>query len=405
MTRSDKPFNESLFAASGGPELITALQNNARRIRLLQAEQLDLVAALEADGIAKLAGYASTRNLLIEAIRVAPAHATKLVARAAQVTETLTPTGHTAPAPLPNVRAALQEGLLDGEHIDAITKTLKGLPDSVELGARELIEATLAATARTADPATVHSQGAILLQHLHPDGAQPEDKLADPKNILTYRRNAEGSMNFRGQIDPETAELFEKLLDKGSTPDPQETRSKEERQGDAFCDLIGRVANPKGAATAHLHVYLDLNTLTDAVGTATLESGCKLNASAVRRLACDGGFIPIVLNGASRPLDVGQTRRLVTPSQRKALVARDRGCAYPGCCNPARWAEAHHIRHFADGGPTDLDNLVLLCRRHHRVLHHSAWEVRMHAGLPEFIPPRWIDPQQRPFRNTVHLRP
>ena len=87
MTRSDKPFDESLFAASGGPELIAALQKNAQRIRLLQAQQLDLIASLEQDGIAKLAGYASTRNLLIEAIRVAPAQATKLVARAAQVTE------------------------------------------------------------------------------------------------------------------------------------------------------------------------------------------------------------------------------------------------------------------------------------------------------------------------------
>jgi hypothetical protein len=405
MTRSDKPFDEGLFVASGGPELIAALQENAQRIRLLQAEQLDLVAALEQEGIAKLAGYSSTRNLLIEAIRVAPAQATRLIARATQVTETLTPTGHTTPAPLPNVRTALHEGLLDGEHIDVITKTLKALPDTVELGASQLVEAALAKAARTADPATVQGQGAILLQHLHPDGAQPEDTLADPKNVLSYRRDAEGGMSFRGHVDPETAELLEKLLDKGSKPEPHETRSKDERQGDAFCDLVHRVANPKGSATAHLHVFLDLNVLTDAVGTATLESGCTLNAATVRRLACDGGFIPIVLNGASRPLDVGQTRRLVTPSQRTALIARDRGCAYPGCCNPARWTDAHHVHHWADGGPTDLDNLVLLCRRHHRVLHHSAWEVRMNTGLPEFIPPRWIDPQQKPLRNTIHLRP
>src|SRR5882762_2556288 len=405
MTRSDKPFDESLFQASAGPELIATLQDNARQIRLLQAQQLDLIADLERDGIAQLAGYSSTRKPVIEAIRVAPLLATRLVARAALVTETVTPTGHIMPAPLPNIRAALHEGLLDGEHVDAVAATLKALPDTVELGARDLVEKTLANAARHDNPHSVAAQGAILLQHLHPDGDQPEDELAEPKNSLSYRRSSNGTMNFRGHVDPETAELFETLLDKGSKPEPHETRSKDERQGDAFCDLILRAANPRGGAKAQLTVFLDLNTLIDQVGTATLESGCKLSASTVRRLACDSHLIPTVLNGRSVPLDVGRTRRLVTPRQRKLLIARDRGCAYPGCCNPARWADAYHIKNWADGGSTSLDNTVLLCRRHHRIVHHSAWQVRMNTGLPEFIPPKWIDPAQRPLRNKVHLRP
>jgi hypothetical protein len=125
----------------------------------------------------------------------------------------------------------------------------------------------------------------------------------------------------------------------------------------------------------------------------------------VRRLSCDAELIPLVLNGDSVPLDLGQASRLVKKDQRKALVARDKGCAFPGCCNPARWCDAHHVQHWQDLGPTDVDNLVLLCRRHHREIHGSAWQVRMHGGLPEFIPPTWIDPDRKPLRNTIHLRP
>ena len=65
----------------------------------------------------------------------------------------------------------------------------------------------------------------------------------------------------------------------------------------------------------------------------------------------------------------------------------------------------HHIKHWLDGGLTNLDNLVLLCRKHHMLLHHTPWIVRIRDGRPEFIPPKWIDPQQRAMRNTIHLRP
>jgi len=147
---------------------------------------------------------------------------------------------------------------------------------------------------------------------------------------------------------------------------------------------------------------MNLDVLTDAVGTATLASACRLAPAAVRRLACDAALIPVVLDGAGLPLDVGQAKRLVQPHQRTALIARDKGCAHPGCIAPARWTDAHHITWWQHGGDTDLHNLVLLCKRHHRMQHHGAWQVRMASdGRPEFIPPKWIDPDQKPLRNTI----
>jgi hypothetical protein len=86
--------------------------------------------------------------------------------------------------------------------------------------------------------------------------------------------------------------------------------------------------------------------------------------------------LPPILGGApSRPLDVGRATRVVTPAQRSALAVRDGGCVFPGCSRPLAWCEGHHVRHWLDGGPTDLDNLALVCRAHHRAVHEGGWRL------------------------------
>jgi hypothetical protein len=96
--------------------------------------------------------------------------------------------------------------------------------------------------------------------------------------------------------------------------------------------------------------------------------GARLQTAAAR--------LPPILGGApSRPLDVGRTTRVVQPAQRSALAVRDGGCVFPGCQRPLAWCEAHHLWHWLDGGPTDLDNLLLLCRAHHRAVHDGGWQL------------------------------
>jgi hypothetical protein len=136
-----------------------------------------------------------------------------------------------------------------------------------------------------------------------------------------------------------------------------------------------------------------------------LDTGGRLSPAQVRQLACDAKVIPAVLGGDGQVLDLGRSRRLITGALRRALEVRDRGCAFPGCDRPPRWCDGHHIHPWVDGGPTSLDNSVLLCGFHHRVIHRGHWIVRLGGnGLPEFIPPAYVDPQQRPRRNLYHHR-
>jgi 5-methylcytosine-specific restriction protein A len=131
-----------------------------------------------------------------------------------------------------------------------------------------------------------------------------------------------------------------------------------------------------------------------------LEFGGHTTAAEARRILCDCTITPVVLGGHGQPLDVGRTRRTVTPPQRKAVAARDGGCAHPGCDKTPRRCQVHHIIHWIHGGETNITNLVMLCRTHHGEIHESGWKVRMSRGHPEFIPPKWMDPYERPRRNA-----
>lgn len=137
-----------------------------------------------------------------------------------------------------------------------------------------------------------------------------------------------------------------------------------------------------------------------------------MSAQQLRLLACDAEIIPMVLSGFGVPLDVGRLHRFFEGELRAAVVARDGGCIFPGCDQPARRCAAHHITSWSAGGSTTLDNGVLLCPYHnalvepsHQQLHNeNRWEVRLNPTdrLPEFLPPRALDRNRRPRRHLRH---
>ncbi|UKA56918.1 HNH endonuclease signature motif containing protein [Arthrobacter sp. FW306-2-2C-D06B] len=134
-------------------------------------------------------------------------------------------------------------------------------------------------------------------------------------------------------------------------------------------------------------------------GTGSFTFTGPVPAATLRKLACDADIIPVVLGTEGQVLDIGRASRIFPPHIRKAITARDKGCAFPGCTMPAPWCEAHHIEYWSRGGPTSAANGTLLCSHHHHLIHKEDWHIQVRAGVPWFIPPPHTDPHRTPRRN------
>jgi hypothetical protein len=137
-------------------------------------------------------------------------------------------------------------------------------------------------------------------------------------------------------------------------------------------------------------LHVDADTLSEegsGLGRSELEDGTRVSAETSRRITCDASVVQIRHGNGANDLDVGRKTRTVSPALRRALEARDRGCRFPGC--GLRFTDAHHVKHWADGGETNLGNLVLLCSYHHRLVHEEKWQIEWWGtGRPAFIDPR-----------------
>jgi hypothetical protein len=134
--------------------------------------------------------------------------------------------------------------------------------------------------------------------------------------------------------------------------------------------------------SAEVSVLVDHETLLHGLhehGVCELSDGRPIPVETARRLACDAEIIPIVLGGDGIPLDVGRGRRLATRAQRRALRAMYRSCGFGDCDVPYARCRPHHVREWDAGGPTDLDNLVPLCHRHHHLVHEGRWRLSLDA--------------------------
>ncbi|MFL6145661.1 MAG: DUF222 domain-containing protein [Labedaea sp.] len=410
----NQPAASSLFGALPGAMHAAGFVAAITDMRRAYAVALEHVAEMGRAQTAHCAGYTSQAAFVAELVHINRQKAARMIAQAEQISPSATPTGHTAPATLPTLRAALLEGLVDGEHIDARRRRHQGTAHLGDRGApgadgdhsgRDSPNAQCVGGAR---PRAGVAQPVQPGRH-RPTARRPRSRTR--QHTFRYRLLPSGRIKYAGEADTETAEELQALFGPLAKPTPPaqgvpDPRPVEQRQGDAFAAVVHLAvtagdAPVHGGTKPHLNVILDHTILTEGLGTATLDCGTAINAHAVRKLACDAELIPMVLNTEGVPLDVGREHRLVTKDQRTALVARDRGCAFPGCHLPARWTDAHHIRHWTDGGRTDLANLVLLCRRHHRIVRGTEWSIQVLNGIPYFRPPKWMDLEQKLVRNVL----
>jgi hypothetical protein len=173
-------------------------------------------------------------------------------------------------------------------------------------------------------------------------------------------------------------------------------RRLDRRFADALVELASHLldngmAPQRATQRPHLQVTTTLETLLQRAGAPAgdLELSLPLSAVSVERLACDSNVTRILLGADSQVIDVGRSKRVISPAQRRALSVRDKGCRWPGCDRPASYTSGHHLVHWVKGGSTDMDNVVLLCLRHHWLVHEGKWQLvkTNHGGLIA-VPPQ-----------------
>ncbi|MFD5091242.1 DUF222 domain-containing protein [Amycolatopsis thailandensis] len=403
---------------AGKLELAHGVQQFLQLMRVASAALGQFLAEIESRGSKDLYGYGSTAAWFADVAGLSRGEAQSVVKRAIALNPTRNLDGTEAPAFAPTTGAAAAEGMIGDERIDQILEILGRLPSDTSAEDRATAEKILGNLGRGAGPRQLVNAETSLLGWLDPDGNEPKDpEPKQPRREITLERRRDGFWKLTGLLDDELGARTAAALEAYAKPRPvdefgqADLRMKCERQGDAWAELLDlAIACPDQPGTSGyrtlVHVTIGLEELKTGIGKACLDFVGTMTAREARMAACDCLMLPVVLNAAGEPLDVGRLRRFVTPGQRRALNIRDRGCAFPGCHRRPKNCHVHHIHHWADGGPTDLRNLVLLCGFHHRLIHHGDWQVRMAAdGLPEFIPPQYLDPLQRIRRNTLHRAP
>jgi hypothetical protein len=302
---------------------------------------------------------------------------------------------------MPESHQSLLEGEIGYAHLAHIARTAVAIEES---GANKRFDETPLLEKARELPVGRFIDFCHHMRHAgDPAGYAAEEAAKVELRSLTLKKGEGGMVWVRGVLDPEGAAVFRTAIEALARRNGKgDDRTHERRFADAAVELAAHsldnaLVPQHNGVRPHLNVNTTLETLLKLTGApaADLEFSLPISAEAVERLACDCSVTRILLGSDSAVIDVGRARRVVTPSQRRALKARDKGCRWPGCDRPATWSEGHHLDHWIRGGRSDLANFVLLCHRHHWMAHEGKWQVVKTAeGDILAIPPQ-LDIYQR----------
>lgn len=336
---------------------------------LIRAERLRRLAEIDRRGSVGEQGYVSTAAWLRDKARwdSRAAHREVGTARALEG--------------MPLTAAAHHEGAIGPSQLRVLVRAARDHSEAYRDAEETLVSAAQALSSR---------QLARLVdywaQNLDPDAAVDAEQALHERRRIHLSATYEGLVRLDGWLDREGGATVMSALgahtDAG-VRDPSEDRTPAQLRADALVEICrdhldhGRLP-ASGGERPHVSLTVDLAALEDRTGTpCEVDGSGVVTPAAALRLACDAGISRVITRGPSEPLDVGRRTRTIPPALRRALVVRDGGCRYPGCERPQRWCDGHHIQHWIRGGRTNLDNLVLLCRRHHRRVHEHGETITL----------------------------
>ncbi len=408
---------EELRAATTGAgdtaQLSVLIACEAAR-RRLDHLSVGVLAAAERRDVFTSRGYRSCAAALADLLAWERFEARRYVAAAENVVGKAALHGTVLPARLPATGEVFDAGRTSLRHVEVVAKVLG--TRAAERLAPEVwaaAEAELAAKTSEYTPTELQAWGTELIEKLDQDGPEPDDDRPEPEinelRLVRHRDRPGGKITGRFD-DAAMFDTIATVIDATAKPtSSDETREPAQRQAEALAEVCGyalehgptSLVPETGGRRPQISVTVRLEDLETRARSGMLDFGGHTSPGTLRMLACDAAVIPIVLGGKGQPLDVGRATRTVPDGLRRAVTARDRGCAHPGCDRPPSWSEIHHILPWEQLGEHKIDNLVMLCTIHHRLIHHSGWIVQIRDGCPEFIPPAWIDPHRRPRRQPA----
>ncbi|OZC79704.1 HNH endonuclease [Rhodococcus sp. 06-462-5] len=433
-------------------ELLADAAAVSHRIQLLEARRIALVAEIDTRVAREKLGFPGPAGWLTSTTLLTPSKATKIVALARGLKN------------FPDIADAVNAGVMTIDHAALILTFAETPPKNLPQAGQDMARKAMITAATGPEARTDRIREAITNLNDRFGGNKPPPEDTD-RNELFASKTLNGRLVLKGDFDAITGEKLLTALSPLTEPRPAadgtetlktgDDRSPAKRRADAFGHILDQYLASsnrptEGGERPHLNLHISLRDLTDLRDSADSadvdeiaddentraadESDDNVHPSAdrgayrdlfgdgttvgwlpwmgplsrntSRQLACDCVLTAIVMDENGNPINLARTARTVTAKQRKALIARDHGCAFPGCGKPAAWTEGHHIWHWGDGGPTDMNNLVLLCGFHHRLLHHSDWEVFIGVdNHPWFVPPATVDPYRQPRPSHARAGP
>ncbi|HST49103.1 HNH endonuclease signature motif containing protein [Jatrophihabitans sp.] len=394
-------------------ELIRTMETLRRTV---EAFDNVTIPELEARGIPARHVVRSTGQFVAGLLNLAPFETGVRVRHARELGVRVQLTGERSEPQLPVLAAARASGAVSSRQADVVIRCL-GTLRAGALPVEELAKAErfLVEQAELLDAGTLAGIARRLVDTLLPDGTLADERFQQRRRFLSCVPNGEGMHRLTADLDSETAALALTVLHSLAAPKPAaegdpDERTAGQRMHDAFRSVLKialRSAElPRTAGVpATVLITLTAEQFETRTGLAATSFGQHLSVDRALRLADQAGIAWVVHDSAGGVLNYGTTRRYASEKQSLALIARDQGCAFPGCTDPPEWTEKHHVIPWSEGGPTDLNNLVLLCDYHHDRIDTGGWQVTMRGGLPWFVPPAWVDPEQRPHRHTRYAVP
>ena len=351
-----------------------------RCAQALEAERLRRLSEIHRRQSHQREGYLSTASWLVDRHRLGWTAASKEIRTARSLER------------MPRTKEALATGELTSSAVQMLVWARQAHPAQFHESEQALVEAARRLPAGQLQHTMSHWRRKLDWEQ----GLKDAERLREQRR-LKVTTTMLGMVRVDGDLDPETGEVVLTALrdcqDGRHKKGPDDTRSPTQRRVDALGEICRRWLDRSGRPAAsgerpHVAVIVDLRSLEGHAGhRSELEHVGPIHPEIVRRLACDASISRVIVRGESEPLDVGRKTPVVPVPMRRALAVRDLRCRFPGCDRPPPWCDAHHVRHWANGGVTALSNLVLMCWRHHRLVHEGKFRLELVEGRPVFRRP------------------